>query len=132
FFLDTTGTAAKAEADSGQVGTSGAMGALGRGGKGKGGLGALGGLGGSSQTGSLGGWALGAQARALPDGLAYHLPKGADLILSTHFHPSGKAEDEASTVAFYFADKAPTQRFMGLQVPFGFGILAGIDIPAGK
>ncbi|MBI2807660.1 MAG: hypothetical protein HYX68_21990 [Planctomycetes bacterium] len=132
FFLDTTGTAAKLEAASGQVGTSGAMGALGRGGKGKGGLGALGGLGGSSQTGSLGGWALGAQARTLPDGLAYHLPKGADLILSTHFHPSGKAEDEASTVAFYFADKPPAQRFMGLQLPFGFGILAGIDIPAGK
>lgn len=135
FFLDTSGTAAKAEADSGQVGTSGAMGAFGRGGKGKGGLGglgALGGLGGASQTGSLGGWALGAQARSLPDGLAYHLPKGADLILSTHFHPSGKAEEEASTIAFYFADKAPAQRFMGVQIPPAFGILAGIDIPAGK
>jgi hypothetical protein len=134
FFLDTTGTAAKAEADSGQVGTSGAMGALGRGVKGKGGLGGLAALGGggSSQIGNLGGWALGAQARSLPDGLAYHLPKGADLILSTHFHPSGKAEDEASTVAFYFADKPPAQRFTGLQIPFAFGILAGIDIPAGK
>src|SRR5262249_29307244 len=32
----------------------------------------------------------------------------------------------------YFADKAPTQRFTGIQMPFGFGILAGIDIPAGK
>ncbi len=131
FFLDTTGTAAKAEADSGQVGTSGSMGALGRGVKGKGGIGALGG-GGSSQVGNLGGWSLGAQARLLPDGLAFHLTKGADLILSTHFHPSGKAEDEASTIAFYFADKPPTQRFTGLQIPFGFGILAGIDIPAGK
>jgi hypothetical protein len=134
FFLDTTGTAAKAEADSGQVGTSGAMSALGRGGKGKGGLGSLAALGGGggSQIGNLGGWALGAQARSLPDGLAYHLPKGADLLLSTHFHPSGKAEDEASSVAFYFADKPPAQRFMGLQIPFAFGILAGIDIPAGK
>ena len=56
----------------------------------------------------------------------------ADLILATHFHPSGKAEEEASTVAFYFADKPPEKRFMGLQIPFGFGILAGIDIPAGK
>src|ERR1019366_2942668 len=61
----------------------------------------------------------------------YHLPKGADLLLSTHFHPSGKAEDEASTVAFCFADKPPAQRFTGLQIPFAFGILAGIDIPAG-
>ena len=135
FFLDTTGTAAKLEADSGQVGTSGAMSGLGRGGaKGKGGLGGIGALGGggSSQVGNLGGWALGAQARSLPEGLAYHLPKGADLILATHFHPSGKAEEEASTVAFYFADKPPVQRFTGLQIPAAFGALAGIDIAAGK
>src|SRR6516165_3361114 len=111
FFLDTTGTAAKKEADSGEVGSRGNMGGLGRfGAKDK------------SVTG-IGGWAVGAQARALPDGLAYRLPKGSDLILSTHFHPSGKAEEEASTVAFYFADKPPEKRFMGLQVPFGFGIL---------
>jgi hypothetical protein len=142
FFLDTSGTAAKKELASGQVGTSGGMGALGRaGGKGKAGgvLGALGGLGGLSgeggegaNVGSLGGWALGTQARSLPDGLAYKLPKGSDLVLSTHFHPSGKVEHEASTVAFYFADKPPAQRFTGIQIPFGFGILAGIDIPAGK
>jgi hypothetical protein len=138
FFLDTTGTAAKLEADSGQVGSTGGMGGFGRGAKGKGGAGGIGGIagalggGGSSQTGNLGGWALGAQARTLPDGLAFHLTKGADLILATHFHPSGKAEEEASTVAFYFADKPPVQRFMGLQVPYLFGVGAGIDIPAGK
>jgi hypothetical protein len=116
------------------------MGGLGGGGKGKGKgnpLDALsgllgGGLTGATQGGSLGGWALGAQARFLPDGLAYKVTKGADLILSTHFHPSGKAEDEASTIAIYFADKAPTQRFMGLQFPVFFGAAAGIDIPAGK
>jgi mono/diheme cytochrome c family protein len=142
FFVDSTGTAAKREADSGQVGLPGGMG--GRFGnakekKGGGLLGALGGLGGLGGEGGpeaasrgLGGWALGAQARLLPDGLAYRVTKGSDLILSTHFHPSGKAEEEASTVALYFADKAPTKRFTGIQVPFGFGILAGIDIPAGK
>jgi mono/diheme cytochrome c family protein len=145
FFVDTTGTSAKREADSGQVGVPGGMGGAARfGGKdGKKGGAALGGLGGilgglSGEGGtdgvsrSLGGWAVGAQARALPDGLAYRVTKGSDLILSTHFHPSGKAEEEASTVAFYFADKAPTKRFTGLQIPMAFGILAGIDIPAGK
>ena len=45
---------------------------------------------------------------------------------------SGKAEEEQSTIALYFADKAPTQRFKGVQLPIGFGALAGIDIPAGK
>lgn len=134
FFLDPTGTAAKREKESGQVGSAGGMSGLGGAGKGKakGGLGGLGALGEGSGTVGLGGWALGAQARSLPDGLAYRLPKGADLILSTHFHPSGKAEEEASTIALYFADKPPTQRFTGIQVPIMFGILAGIDIPAGK
>ena len=143
FFLDPSGTMAKKELASGQVGSTGGMGAISKlvaGGKEKkaggilGGLGGLGGEGGpqSSGVGGLGGWAVGAQARALPDGLAYRLPKGADMILSTHFHPSGKAEEEASTIALYFTDKAPKQRFTGIQLPVGFGILAGIDIPAGK
>ena len=78
----------------------------------------------SAGCGGLGGWTAGARPRVLPHDLAYKLPKGADLLLSTHFHPSGKAEEEASTVALYFADKAPPQRFTGLQVPFGFGIVA--------
>jgi hypothetical protein len=138
FFLDTTGTAAKAEAASGEVGTSGGMGGLRGGAKNKQGalalLSGLSGEGGSLSAGlaGLGGWAVGAQPRFLPEGLAYRLPKGSDLILSTHFHPSGKAEEEASTVALYFADKPPVQRFTGLQVPIGFGILSGIDIPAGQ
>jgi mono/diheme cytochrome c family protein len=140
FFLDATGSTAKREADSGEVGFRGGMGALGKSGAKDriggilGGLGGLGGEGGGQTTGlgGLGGWAVGGQARSLPDGLAYHLPKGSDLILATHFHPSGKAEEEASTVAFYFTDKPPVQRFTGLQLPVAFGILSGIDIPAGK
>lgn len=136
FFLDPTGKAAKREQDSGQVGFSGAMGGLGRGGGGGGGrlgLGGLGGTGGPDAASiTLGGWAVGATARALPDGLAYKVTKGSDLILATHFHPSGKAEEEASTVALYFADKAPTKRFTGVQLPPAFGALAGINIPAGK
>jgi hypothetical protein len=85
----------------------------------------------SRVSGGLGGWALGARARALPDGLAYFVPKGSDLILSTHFHPSGKEEKEASVVGLYFTDKAPTKKFTGVQLPPVFGALAGLDIPAG-
>ena len=132
FFLDPSGQAAKKEAASGEVGSRGAMSGLGRQGA-SGILSGLTGQGGTSGSStSLGGWALGAQARSLPDGLAYHVTKGSDLILSTHFHPSGKAEEEASTVALYFADKAPTQRFTGIQLPFGFGAMAGINISAGQ
>src|SRR5262245_10263958 len=97
FFLDRTGAARKKEEQNGQVGFAGSMGALGRGAGGAGASrGLLGGLSGdggpqaANGVGGLGGWAVGAQARELPHGLAYHLPKGADLIMSTHFHPSGK------------------------------------------
>jgi hypothetical protein len=85
----------------------------------------------SRVNGGLGGWALGARAKALPEGLAYFVPKGSDLILSTHFHPSGKEEKEASTVGLYFTDTAPTKKFTGVQLPPLFGALAGLDIPAG-
>jgi hypothetical protein len=139
FFLDPTGTAAKKEAASGEVGSHGSMGGAQEGGARLGGLLSRlrSGLSGEGQTplrngGSLGGWALGAQARELPAGLAYKVPKGSDLILSTHFHSSGKEEQESSTVALYFADAPPRQHFMGIQVPFLFGALSGINIPAGK
>jgi hypothetical protein len=80
----------------------------------------------------LGGYALGAPPKALPDGLAYLLPSGSDLILSTHFHPSGKAEKEASVVGLYFAAGPPAQAFTGVLLPPVFGVLEGIDIPPGE
>ncbi|WP_010586734.1 hypothetical protein [Schlesneria paludicola] len=82
--------------------------------------------------GPLGGWALGAMPRALPDGLAFRLPAGSDLILSTHFHPSGKAEEESSTIGMYFSKEPTTRKFTGLQLPPAFGAFKGIDIPAGQ
>ncbi|HAV62005.1 MAG TPA: hypothetical protein DCY13_06535, partial [Verrucomicrobiales bacterium] len=85
-----------------------------------------------AQFGGLGGWALGGNARELPDGLAMRLPKGADFILSTHFHPSGKAEAEISTVALYFADGPPEKQHTGIQLPPLFGALSGLDIPPGE
>jgi mono/diheme cytochrome c family protein len=132
FFLDLTGTAAKREADSGEVGSKGGMGSGRTTGKDRPAGGDLANqIGMFTGSGGLGGWTAGARPQELPHSLAYRLPKGADLILQTHFHPSGKAEEEASTVALYFTDKAPLQKFTGLQVPFGFGIVSGIDIPAG-
>ncbi|MBT7865046.1 MAG: hypothetical protein HN763_01640, partial [Opitutales bacterium] len=63
---------------------------------------------------------------------AYHLPKGSDIILSTHFHPSGKEETELSIVGLYFSKEPPKQRFTGIQLPPAFGALAGVNIPAGE
>lgn len=150
FFLDTTGAARRRDEQDAVPGYGGAMGLGGLGlAGGRGGLaglaGVLGGRGGRAPMidvptvaglgragGGLGGWAVGGQARALPDGLAFFVPQGADLILSTHFHPSGKPELEASTVGLYFADKPPTRSFTAIQLPPLFGVFEGIDIPAGE
>ena len=81
---------------------------------------------------SLGGWAVGGGARFLPEGLAYRLPKGSDLILDMHFHLSGKPEKEVSTVGIYFTDEPPTSSFSAIQMPPKFGALSRVDIPAGE
>jgi len=143
FFLDGTGTARAADARDHKPGFPGEMGGF------SGARGQLvrmlsgGNLAGrtsatsamtdeSRAVGTLGGWALGANAKALPDGLAFFVPKEADLVLSTHFHPSGKVEHEASTIGLYFASTAPTQAFAGLALPPLFGVFEGIDIPPGE
>ncbi len=83
-------------------------------------------------SGTLGGWAVGAKPVKLPDGLSLPLPKGADLVLQTHFHPSGKAEKETLTVGIFFADKAPKRTLHRLSLPPLFGLFSQVDIPAGK
>ena len=150
FFLDTTGEGRRQDDADPGPGYSGGMGgglsagagrgllaalAGGRGGAGRGAANApaaSGASGGQSSTGGLGGWAPGAQARALPDDLAFFVPKGADLILSTHFHPSGQPAAEASTVGLYFARRPPSKAFQAIQLPPVFGLLSGLNIPAGE
>jgi len=83
-------------------------------------------------TGSLGGWAVGAAPYRLPEGLAMRLPKGSDVVLQTHFHPSGKAEIEKTVFGIHFASKPPTQSMIAIQLPPAFGRFANIDVPAGE
>jgi hypothetical protein len=144
FFLDATGGARERDESDPGPGFRGSMGGgvrLGGRGLGAGGLAGLLGGGGADDppvdpisrvAGGLGGWALGGRALELPDGLAFPVPKGSDLILSTHFHPSGKAAMEKSTVGLYFASGPPTQAFTTIQLPPLFSVFEGIDIPAGQ
>jgi hypothetical protein len=60
-------------------------------------------------TGGLGGWAPGVSPRHLPDGVGRPVKKGSDLILHTHFHPSGKPESEQTSVGLYFAKRIPAK-----------------------
>ena len=113
FFLDRTGQARARDAESERPG----FGRMPRG---------------VERDGYIGGWAVGGRPVPLPEGLAQQLPKGADFIFSTHFHLSGKAESEKSTVGLYFADKPPSKSFAQVQLPPLFGALAAVDIPAGE
>jgi hypothetical protein len=138
FFLDATGAAREQDARDPLPGFAGGMGGVGfrLSGNNTGliGLAGLLGVGGqplSRSGGTLGGWAVGARANELPDGLAYFVPKGADLILSTHFHPSGQAEREQSSLGLYFSKTPPQQAFTAIQLPPIFGVLEGLDIAPG-
>jgi len=113
FYLDTTGEAREADANDPEPGYED---------KGRAGR----------RFPPVGGWAVGSNVRVLPDGLAYRYPKGADLVVQTHFHPTGKEEEELTTVGLHFADKPPTRSFVGIQLPPAFGEISGIDIPAGE
>jgi hypothetical protein len=139
FFLDATGAARERDASDPLPGFPGGMGGgrVAGAARGRGGLQAFLGAPGSGAgndpvarfAGQLGGWALGGRALELPSGLAFFVAKGSDLILSTHFHPSGKVEHEKSTVGFYFAPSPPTQAFTTIQLPPIFGVFEGLDIP---
>ena len=92
--------------------------------------GTRGGLG--TSTSGLGGWAVGGQPRHLPMGLAVKIPKGMNLVLSSHFHPSGKVEHEQTTLGLHFTDKPPTRTMVGLMLPPYYGAAAGLNIKAGQ
>ena len=55
--------------------------------------------------GDLGGWAPGIQPRVLPDGIGRSLPRGSDLIVQLHYHPSGKPETDRTKIGLHFARK---------------------------
>jgi len=78
-------------------------------------------------SGGLGGWAPGATASFLPDGMGRPMKKGADLVVQVHYHPSGKEDSDRSTVALYFAKKPATQTVFSWSLAN-----RQIDIPAGE
>ena len=124
--IDQSGEARKADGAKGTPGFSGMRG-IGRGSRRGGSNDVF-----SGSLGGLGGWAVGGTPRILPLGLARKLPAGADIVLNSHFHPTGKEEEEQTTVGLYFTDKKPDRTLIGFQVPPVFGSISGLDIPAGE
>ena len=124
-FWDTTGTArkmeqdakAKAKADDSDHGPgySSAMG--------------VGFRGGPASSAAL---AVGHPVRCrafLPEGTGYFLPKGADIVIQTHYHRDGKEEKDKLQIGLYFAKKKIERPYQALTVA-GFGPFQ--FIPAGK
>jgi len=82
-------------------------------------------------TGSLGGWAVGGTPYELSPGYARPLPKDADLVLQTHFHPTGKVEREKTRIGLFFSEQAPEKPLVEFQVPPGFGSRTGLNVAPG-
>jgi hypothetical protein len=81
----------------------------------------------------LGGWDLGTQPTKLGYGLAWLLPKGADLVLQVHYHPNGKQDaQDQPMIGLYLTEKPTARPWSIVPVPPFFGILSGINIPPGE
>ena len=76
--------------------------------------------------GQLLGWTPGQAPHPAPDGTQWRLEPGSDLVVQLHLQPTGKIEQVAVTVGFFFTDAAPTR------TPFGLRLGSEtIEIPAG-
>jgi tetratricopeptide (TPR) repeat protein len=80
-----------------------------------------------SPDGQFLGWTPGKVPMASPDGMAWRLEAGSDLLLKLHLLPSGKPEVVRCAVGFYFTEEAPTRIPLGLRLGS-----KTINIPAGK
>src|SRR6185369_2054194 len=67
-----------------------------------------------------------------PEGLALQVPKGSDLVVQYHFHPTGNLEAEKSLIGLYFAKKAPERTLARIQLPPHYSLFSGLDIPPGE
>jgi mono/diheme cytochrome c family protein len=107
-FLDTTGTGRRLDAATPEPGYScfGGPGFL--------------------PTGMIGGWAPGAMPPPRIEGVAKTIPKGTDVIVQVHYHPSGKPEQDASTLGLTFSDP-PTRGQSAIIIRS-----RQIDIPPGE
>ena len=75
--------------------------------------------------GLIGGWAPGFTPVKPTAGYSTPLPKDADLVIQIHYHPSGKSEQDQSSLGLFFGD-APVHGRTALIIG-----THGIDIPPG-
>lgn len=73
------------------------------------------------------GWTPAQVPPLLPQGLAWKLDPGTDLVVELHMQPSGRDEPVQSTIGFYFTDDPPERTPAMLRLG-----RQGIDIPPGE
>jgi len=72
-------------------------------------------------------WKPGGAPHVEPDGFAWRLDPGNQLVLNTHVHPSGKIEQLRPSLGLYFTDKPQTKFPLLVQLEND----QALDIPAG-
>ncbi len=72
-------------------------------------------------------WKPGGTPWVEPEGMAWRLDPGNDLVLNVHMQPSGKAETVQPSVGLYFTDKPPDKRPMLVKLEND----RALDIPPG-
>ena len=72
-------------------------------------------------------WKPGSAPHVEPDGFAWRLNPGNQLVLNTHVHPSGKAEELRPSLGIYFTDQPPAKYPLLVQLEND----NALDIPAG-
>ena len=77
--------------------------------------------------GAFGAWAPGVEPYRLPEGLGMDFYPGGDIVIEIHYHLSGKATSDQSTIALYFADEPVKTHVQGL-----FLGTQDVAIPAGE
>lgn len=62
------------------------------------------------------GWTPGQSPRPSPEGMAWRLEPGSDLVAQLHMQPTGKPEAVQVSVGFFFTDERPTRTPIGLRL----------------
>lgn len=78
-------------------------------------------------SGGLGGWAPGITPSALPKGVAYQLPAGADVVLQVHYHRSGKVETDRTKIGIFYSREPVDKRYRSIPISY-----RRLKIPAGE
>lgn len=88
--------------------------------------------GGLLSSAGIGGWAPGQLPGRTPEGTGFLLPAGADIVIQTHYHRTGKPETDRLKLGLYFAKKPVEKVFQTVNVgpqPSNPRQILGLDKP---